>query len=217
MSMGVLRVHAKEFIGHRFGRLVILSTKPNKIGSGSRSIATVQCDCGKIKEIGLSNIKSGKTNSCGCLNAEMASAHCKTLNTDHGLSRHPLYIVWTAMHNRCYNPNDVSYPNYGAKGVAICEEWYSDFMSFYNWGILNGWKEGLQLDKDIVGNGKLYSPETCCFVTRKENGRKKKNNRLFTINGETKPLSEWCERLNLKYSTVYMRIKRGAEPSKAFV
>lgn len=215
--MGLLRISSKSFIGQKFGQLTVLEIKSSTDKDGSKSIATAICDCGKTKDILFSNIRRGKTKSCGCLNSKMASAHCKSLNTDHGLSHHPLYIVWVAMKNRCLKVEDVSYHNYGAIGVTICAEWISDFMSFYNWGISNGWEEGLQLDKDIKGNGKLYSPETCCFVTRKENGRKKKNNILVSFQGQTKALSEWCELLNKKYATVRKRIKSGMEPSKAFL
>lgn len=215
--MGLLRVQSKEFIGQKFGSLTILDIRSSTGKDGSKSMATTKCDCGKTKEIYFSNIRRGKTKSCGCLNAKMASAHCKSLNTDHGLSRHPLYIVWVAMKNRCYNPDDVSFHNYGAKGVTICNEWREDFMVFYNWGINNGWAKGLQLDKDIKGDSKLYSPETCCFATRKENGRKKKNSLWVTLQGQTRALSEWCELLNKKYATVRKRIKSGMEPSKAFL
>lgn len=213
--MGSIRKRSADFIGQRFGRLVILKTEPNKKGSGSRTIATVQCDCGIVKTILFNNIRKGATNSCGCLNSEIASSRCEKLNIDHGLSRHPLYIVWRGMLNRCSNPDDVSYPNYGAKGVTVCDEWRNNFIVFYNWAIANGWSEGLQLDKDIKGNGVVYSPEMCCFVTRKQNGKKKKNNLLFTVNGETKVLSDWCETLRLNYHTVYARIKRGVEFSVA--
>lgn len=215
--MGVPRIKSSEFIGQRFGRLIILSVEPNKRGAGSKTIATVQCDCGKTKQVYFSNIRKGVTKSCGCLNSEISSKRCKTLNTDHGLSRHPLYIVWSAMHNRCYNKKDISYCNYGAKGVTICKEWREDFIIFYNWAINNGWKAGLQIDKDLKGNGMLYSPDNCIFVTRTENGRKKSNNILVTYKGETKALSAWCESLSLKYNTIRKRILSGINPETAFV
>lgn len=215
--MGASRIKSTEFIGQRFGRLIILNVRPNKRGSGSKTIATVQCDCGKVKEVYFSNVRKGVTKSCGCLNSQISSERFIALYRDHGLSRHPLYTVWSAMHSRCYNKKDISYCNYGAKGVTICDEWLNDFMTFYNWAINNGWEAGLQIDKDIKGNGKLYAPGSCIFVTRKENGRKKRNNILVTYNGETKALSAWCESLSLKYNTVRKRILSGINPETAFV
>jgi hypothetical protein len=80
----------------------------------------------------------------------------------------------------------------------------------------NGWRPGLQLDKDIKGNGKIYSPDTCVFVTRKENMRARPCNHFIEYNGETKPLSEWCEIFGMKYTTIRRRLLAGMKPSEAF-
>ncbi len=89
----------------------------------------------------------------------------------HGLSRHPLYYVWQAMKMRCYNENYKDYKYYGAKGVKMCDEWFNDFEPFYKWAMNNGYKKGLQVDKDIKGIGKLYGPDSCVFVTPKINSQ----------------------------------------------
>jgi len=72
------------------------------------------------------------------------------------------------MKQRCYNKNNKNYKWYGAKGVRVCDSWQT-FANFHKWAVNNGYKKGLHLDKDIKGNGKLYSPESCCFVTPKKN------------------------------------------------
>lgn len=84
---------------------------------------------------------------------------------------HPLYDVWKGMKARCNGKNHKSYHIYGGKGVKVCDEWEKDFISFYNWSLANGYKEGLQIDKDINGDGLLYSPATCCWVTRAKNNQ----------------------------------------------
>src|SRR6185503_1916158 len=95
----------------------------------------------------LSSIRSGNVKSCGCLLVE----HLHTKVHKHGLSRIPggLYRLLNVMKSRCYRKGTDAYPNYGGKGVIICEEWLNDFMSFYNWAMANGYKKGLQIDKDI--------------------------------------------------------------------
>ncbi len=80
-----------------------------------------------------------------------------------------IYNSWHNMCHRCYYPKHESYKNYGAKGVVVCEEWKTNYHSFLDWSLANGWKPGLQLDKDIKGTGYLYSPETCLWVTRQQN------------------------------------------------
>ncbi len=137
----------------------------------------------------------------------------------HGLSSHPLYIVWKSMKSRCYCKTNIAWEIYGGNGVSVCPEWKDDFIAFYNWAINNGWKKGLEIDKDIkykekhgTVTGIIYSPEYCCFVTSEENN----NNRSVTIflnyNGENKSLSEWSKFLNLELKLLYDRIFKQKMP-----
>lgn len=84
-----------------------------------------------------------------------------------------LYSVFTNMHNRCYNPKNSSYPNYGAKGVFIHSNWKNNFLEFLKWALNQGHTyEELcerELDKDILKPSEssgIYGPGTCLFVTR---------------------------------------------------
>jgi hypothetical protein len=158
------------------------------------------CECGE-KCIGyVSNVKTGKKISCGCK---------KGLGTPkHGLSEHPLYAAWENMYSRCYNAKVISYKNYGGRGVEMCNEWKDSPEVFIRWGLENGWQIGLELDKDIKGNGMLYSPETCLFVTRKVNGNNRRVNRKIAYNGETKTLAEWADGLGISHSTFHHRLKK---------
>ncbi len=85
-----------------------------------------------------------------------------------------LYKRWAGIKARCYNENDTCYYNYGALGVTMCAEWTANFESFKEWALLNGFRKELEIDKDILCEKlgvypKIYSPETCLWVTRKEN------------------------------------------------
>lgn len=89
---------------------------------------------------------------------------------EHGMSKHPLYSRWQDMVRRCHVPSDSRYPWYGAKGVTVCNEWREDPVAYINWCLAQGWKPGMQVDKDIkVPGSKLYSPDTCLVVTRRAN------------------------------------------------
>lgn len=154
-------------IGKKFNRLTILS-----IVDGNSQLRKViaKCDCGIIKDFYLTHIMNNKSKSCGCLSKEIISK----IKTIHGLTGHPLYSVWTDIKTRCYNKNRKQYKNYGGRGVTICNEWKNDFKCFFDWAIKNGWRKGLELDKDILGNGLIYSPSNCCFVTKINNIKAKK-------------------------------------------
>ncbi len=127
-----------------------------------------QCVCGNIKEIVISRVICGNVKSCGCFKY-----------SQNGLSRHPLYYIWSGIYDRCYLEHYEPYPLYGGRGVEMCEEWQNSFMAFFNWCMNNGWKKGMEVDKDIKAKklgleGKMYSPEWCTIATRIENN----NNRV---------------------------------------
>jgi len=108
------------------------------------------------------------------------------------------HSVWSAMINRCYNPRRRDYKNYGGKGVTVSERW----LCFENFVEDVPFVEGfdkkkftnfeLVLDKDIKQkeldhSERVYSLETCTFVSRKENNIHRKYNTVKAIahkNGE---------------------------------
>ena|SRR5690349_23533090 len=131
----------------------------------------------------------------------------------HGLTNRRLYGVLRDIRERCYNKTDQAYKNYGAKGVRVCDGWLNNPEVFIKWALANGWKPGMQIDKDIKASDAkrpalLYSPEWCSVVTPKENNKRRVNSRLYTINGETKNLTEWGEYYNIDITTILHRINK---------
>lgn len=117
------------------------------------------------------------------------------------------------MKSRCYNITSDRYNDYGGRGIIVCDEWKNDFQEFYNWAMDNGYQDELTIDRiDVNGN---YGPDNCRWISMKEQSRNKRNNRLYTINGETYCLIDWCERLNLNYNSMIARLNRGWPIEKA--
>lgn len=86
--------------------------------------------------------------------------------------------VWVGMISRCYNIRDDSYDYYGGKGVTVIHEWHDYSKFFSDLPNVDGWDKEkfmvgeIQLDKDYKQVGvenKIYSLETCTFLTHKEN------------------------------------------------
>lgn len=78
----------------------------------------------------------------------------------------PFYRKWCSMLKRCYNEKSLlQMPSY--RGCTVCEEWLS-FMNFKAWMETQDW-EGKHLDKDLLSNSSIYSPETCVFIDAKLN------------------------------------------------
>ena len=126
------------------------------------------------------------------------------MSTFKDMANQKLFNVYQGMKNRCYNKRVKAYHNYGGRGIKVCQEWLDDFMNFYNWSTDNGYREDLTIDR-IDTNGD-YAPNNCRWITMKEQARNRRTNKMYTINGETHCLKEWCEILNLNYHTIYKRI-----------
>ena len=119
-----------------------------------------------------------------------------------------LFLVWQSMKNRCYNDKTESYKNYGARGITVCDEWRNSSTAFIQWAVLNGYKEGLQLDR--IDNDGNYEPSNCQWSTPQYNSSHKRNSILLTVSGETKTVSEWSrvleQEVNLR--TIYRWVGR---------
>lgn len=68
------------------------------------------------------------------------------------------------MKNRTCNPKNVSFKNYGARGISICSEWVNSFESFKTWAYSSGYKDGLTLDR--INNDGNYEPSNCRWTTQ---------------------------------------------------
>lgn len=109
------------------------------------------------------------------------------------------YSTWGNMKRRCYNPQHKDYPSYGSVGVRICEEWL-EFKNFYNWYKDNYYEidgQYMAVDKDILGDGMLYSPETCLIVPFKINGMF-----VHKVDGDMRGIQKRGKRFEVKLRNV---------------
>lgn len=134
--------------------------------------------------------------------------------------------IYQQMKNRCYNPNNPSYKNYGGRGITICAEWNSrekikgtrgnntkGFTAFKKWALNNGYTNGLTIDR--IDNSKGYSPDNCRWVNCKVQANNTRHNHYLTYKGKTQSLTNWCEELELNYNKVRSRLKNGWSVEKA--
>lgn len=123
--------------------------------------------------------------------------------------------------NRCYNPNNKKYYNYGGRGITVCDEWLngkngkSGFECFYEWSMNNGFVLGLAIDR--INNDLGYSPDNCRYVDVKTQCNNTRVNVYIEYKSRTQTLMQWCEELNLDYDVIRHRIKGQDWPiEKAF-
>lgn len=201
-----------ELTGKRFGRLTALF-KTGKRSKGGRLIWHCVCDCGKECDVPSTDLVSGNTKSCGCLQPEKArNSHLKHGDCPYGKKATKLYSVWSGMKNRCNTKSHVEYKNYGGRGIKVCDEWLNNYSTFKEWALSNCYKEGLQIDR--IDNNQGYSPENCRFVTRKENGNNKSTTIRINFQGKERTITEIAEMLNLPRRLIYQRIYNGWEINK---
>lgn len=202
----------------KIGRLTINSAPYKQNNKRHDIFYDCICDCGTKKPIRYQYLNNGDAVSCGCRMKETQYENGSKNQLKHGFKRrgkkHPLYQTWYGMIRRCYKSKCPNYKRYGGRGIVVCDEWRSDPGIFIKWAINNGWKPGLEIDRE--DNNNSYSPSNCRFVTRIQNCRNQRSNRRITINNATKTMVEWCEIYDRYYRTVNARINtNGWDPIRA--
>ena len=141
-SCGCAQDIRKLKIGDRYYKTTLIEfTPPNVI---------LKCDCGVVKEVNRNRF--GKDKTCGC-NRERK-----------GLKNHYLYDTWSAMKARCSNPDCKAYPNYGGRGITVCDRWKNSFSAFIE--DMGERPEKLTLER--VNNNGNYEPSNCIWASRED-------------------------------------------------
>lgn len=200
--------------GRRFGRLIVLNRAEDKVtSSGYHNVMwNCICDCGNKVTVRAKCLKNGSTKSCGCLAKELLSQRA---SIHHGFGTR-LYSVWDSMRQRCFNPNNRAYNNYGGRGISVCKEW-DNFIEFKNWAYENGYidsyKRG-ELTLDRIDVNKDYRPSNCRWIDMRKQSNNKRNTIYINYDGKTLSLSEWADETGIKYCTLWRRYKSGKSPEK---
>ena len=190
-----------SYIGRKYNYLEIIGFDYD---SNNHRMAKCRCDCGNVKLIVATNVVDGTVKSCGCMTSKLL--HDAFWKED-ALNRQRLYRIWGGMKQRCYNRNSDNYPDYGGRGIIICDEWLSSYDAFKEWALSHGYSDELSIDRiNVNGN---YEPNNCRWAdweTQANNKRPKKRNVKWTIDGITKPARDWCNECGVSYEMAMYRI-----------
>lgn len=159
----------KDITGARFGRLTVI--EPAGRAQNRKLIWRCKCDCGGERLTEGSDLRRGRTLSCGCLQSERTV----TAHTKHGHASRdghsPEYGIWGAMRGRCHDPNDSGFKWYGARGITVCPEWRDSFEAFFSdMGARPSPAHSIERKNNDLG----YSKANCMWATRAQQARNKR-------------------------------------------
>lgn len=208
----------RDLVGEKFGLLTVISRAGDKINSkGIKSgrLWNCSCECGNTTIVITSELNNNHVRSCGCLSRKLAAERLSTtLNLTHldfsiiAASFKGTHSTWIAMNNRCYNKNNQAYPNYGGRGIGVCDRWnlaaggsFKNFLEDMGERPIGTSIDRIDVDKD-------YCKENCRWANLKEQANNQRRNRKLTYKAVTKNLGEWAQEFNISKSLLRNRLKK---------
>lgn len=195
-----------QLIGQTFGRLTVIGNAPNYVSiSGQRHAQWIcRCECGTEKVIRSSDLRAGRTTSCGCWRSESTTARSHRHGQSTTARRTKAYMAWAGMLQRCTNPSDKEWHNYGGRGITVCDEWRR-FEAFH--ADMGEPPEGRSLDRvDVDGP---YNLSNCRWATAAEQARNKRGNVWIIHKGQRMVLEDAARMEGIGSETVNYRRKAG--------
>lgn len=188
-----------DLTGKVFGRLTVLSR--GRYGARRSIYWVCKCECGVIKEISGISLREGRSKSCNCLKIENSKTALGQSN------KTTEYATWNGMNGRCHNKNNKDYPNYGGRGIKVCDRWRGE-NGFANFFMDMGKKptRSHTLDRWPNNDGD-YDPENCQWRTHVQQNRNTRSNVWFEFNGVKKVAMEWTNIFGIKPASLRWYLK----------
>lgn len=210
--MGLKQQRRLDITGMKVGMLTAVKKAGYGVDKDGKRYALwlCKCDCGGEKIVKQHNLIGGYTQSCGCL---------RKRNYDkmiyHGKSKTRIYRIHNGMKERCYNPKDQHYPDYGARGITVCDQWLGidGFINFFVWSMENGYDKKLTIDRiDVNGN---YEPSNCRWATPEQQVYNRRCTKRYEVNGEILFMKQIVQKYHISEATLRKRIAKGMSMQEA--
>ena len=176
----------KDLTGMKFNRLTVIEQAGRD--SYNKILWLCRCDCGRETITHGRDLVNGHCKSCGCAKNENRREEGRFK----GLSQTRPFRIWKGMIRRCNDESCESYPDYGGRGIEVCNEWQGTqgFFNFLAWALDNGYSETLTIDR--IDNNGNYEPVNCRWATWTQQANNRR--RPATIKNQ---YGEWGYRMPL--------------------
>lgn len=191
-----------DITNKRYGRLIVLRQVGRKPTGRNEIMWECRCDCGNLISIPKSYLSSGDTKSCGCYALE----NKKSMHLKHGLSGSYLYNIWSGMKQRCNDKSSLAYPNYGGRGIKVCNRWMNDFSLFAK---DMGDRPSPKHTLERINNNKGYYKSNCKWATVKEQSLNRRSNISIQYKSVTYTALEFSEKIGITLNSLYQRLQKG--------
>lgn len=152
----------KDLTDTEINGITFLSFSHRAPGRHGSRLWSCRCFCGAVFVARPSQVRSGHTRSCGCLLREfLATGRARRT---HGKRKSAEYSAWAKMIQRCTNPKDPKYIDYGGRGITVCERWRNSFENFLA-DMGDRPAQGLSIHRKKNDAG--YEPDNCCWASAK--------------------------------------------------
>lgn len=178
-----------DMVGQVFSRLTVIRWEAQ--------FWVCRCECGNEIRTVANRLQKQLVRSCGCLKREQA--------TRHGMHGSTEYVIWHSMLQRCFNPKNTRYANYGGRGITVCDYWRHNFKAWLK--DMGPRPPGTSLDR--IDNESHYMPGNCRWATPAEQARNQRRTRLISYGGQTQTITDWANQLGCHPMTLHYRLGRG--------
>ncbi len=187
----------KNLDGQKFGRWTVLRRDDKR-----PRYWHCRCDCGTERSVFNGNFRTGESASCGCARADRMLA----CNHRHGLTGTPEYAAWSEMKKRCYNTNSHSFPNYGGRGITVCDEWRYDVVAFVAY---IGRRPSPSHSIGRIDNNLGYQPGNVRWETLTEQANNKRSVARIIVDGQEESAHIVAGKKGLTGPQYRHRVERG--------
>lgn len=193
-----------DITGLRFGRWTVLRYSHSDQHRFTQW--ECRCECGTVRVVSRQGLRSGKSQSCGCLHVERHTARLIT----HGMTNDPTgtYRVWKQIISRCNCPSATHFNHYGGRGIKVCDAW-SGREGFATFARDMGTRPSPTHSIDRIDVNGNYEPGNCRWATNRDQCRNKRTTHILTHEGESLCVTDWAAKRGWKVEVIHTRLRLG--------